>query len=176
MQITSTGRHIEITPALHSYIEKRFSKLKLYFGGESKIHVILAVEKNRHMAEATIQGNGTTLCSKVQLADMYSAIDQLSKKMDKQITRYKEKLKTHKVKNNVKPLLLESTALPEGSLQKRVIINRKYEVKPMDVEEATMELDAFKKEFLVFSNRISGEINVIYHRVDGNYGLIETIK
>lgn len=95
MQISITGHHIDITQALRGYIENKFARLERHFDNMSNIHVILNVEKERQMAEATIHVSGGNLFADAQHDDMYAAIDGLVDKLDRQLKKHKEKLTDH---------------------------------------------------------------------------------
>lgn len=95
MQISITGHHVEITQALHTYIESKFSRLQRHFDNITNGHVILSVEKERQMAEATIHVSGGKLFADAQHDDMYAAIDELADKLDRQLKKHKEKLTDH---------------------------------------------------------------------------------
>ena len=95
MQINITGHHIDITPALHSYIENKFQRLERHFDRMTNIRVILSVEKERQKAEATIHVNRGELFADSIQEDMYAAIDNLTDKLDRQLKKHKEKLSDH---------------------------------------------------------------------------------
>ena len=95
MQIKLTGHHIDMTPALRAYVEEKIGRLERHFDHMTSVHVILSVEKERHMAEATVQVNGGSLFADERHDDMYAAIDGLIDKLDRQIKKHKEKLTDH---------------------------------------------------------------------------------
>jgi putative sigma-54 modulation protein len=133
-------------------------------------------KKIRHSAEVTIVAKGITIKGSEETNDMYAAIDAVTDKLDRQLKRYKEKLKNHKPLPG-KPRQVEKTVLAAESFDEGVgepVIIRSYSfpVKPMAVEEAVMQMDLLNKNFLVYTDAGSEEINVVYRRKDGNYGLI----
>jgi putative sigma-54 modulation protein len=95
MQINLTGHHMDITPALRSYVENKFTRLERHFDNMTKVHVILSIEKERHKAEASILVNKGKIYADAQHDDMYAAIDALLDKLDRQIKKHKEKLGDH---------------------------------------------------------------------------------
>jgi len=95
MQINLTGHHVDLTDPLRSYVNDKFEKLERHFDHLTSIHVVLGVEKLRHKAEATIHMNGNSVFADATQEDMYAAIDLLLDKLDRQILKYKEKLKDH---------------------------------------------------------------------------------
>jgi len=96
MQINLTGHHMDITPALRSYVQNKFEKLERHFDHMTNVHVILTVEKERQIAEATIHVNRGNLFADAESADMYAAIDSLIDKLDRQVKKHKEKLNDHR--------------------------------------------------------------------------------
>jgi putative sigma-54 modulation protein len=134
----------------------------------------LSVEKFRHMAEINIIGDRLSIIGKEETIDMYSAIDMVLDKLEKQIKKGKEKIRERrsnaKIRN--KGMLTEEINLPEEELELQVKI-KNIEYKPMHVEEAVLQLDLLNDNFLVFTNARSDQVNVLYRRKDGHYGLIQ---
>jgi putative sigma-54 modulation protein len=97
MDITITGKQLDVTESLKDYVRKKIGKLEKYFDQLLDSHIVLAVEKLEHFAEATIKGDSVVFHAEVRTEDMYASIDNLFDKMDKQIRRYKEKHSGHKV-------------------------------------------------------------------------------
>jgi putative sigma-54 modulation protein len=106
--------------------------------------------------------------------EIYSSIDEVSDKLERQVKRYKEKLVSHR-KGVAKPAEpAPKTVLPHET--GRIIKNKRFELKPMSPDEASMQMELLDKDFYVFLNDKSGDVNVIYLRRDGNFGLIEPVK
>jgi len=95
MNLSVTGRHVEVTDALKDYVEEKMAKLERHFDGVTDIHVILSVEKIRQQAEATIDLAGTKIHAQAENNDMYASIDGLTDKLDRQVRKHKEKLRDH---------------------------------------------------------------------------------
>jgi putative sigma-54 modulation protein len=177
MQITTTFRHMETSEALKSYVEEKLERVQKYIDEPVVAQVFLTVEKIRHMAEMTITAKGITIKASEETNDMYAAVDAVLDKIERQLRRYKEKIKEHKPSNEaedrrVKKSVVEAESL--GQKKEPVIIKSKtFSIKPMSVEEAVMQMDLLHKDFLVFTDASTEDINVIYRRKDGNYGLIE---
>ncbi|MCS6873422.1 MAG: ribosome-associated translation inhibitor RaiA [Pyrinomonadaceae bacterium] len=175
MKLEYTGRHIEVTPAIRSHVEKHFDKLKhLFDGQEAKAHVIIEVVRGRHRAEIVLKWRDHILTAKTTLTDMYQALSKTIEKLEKQALKLKNKVidKHHKAKkaSQVAPRNEVSPA-PENP---KVIKTDSYAVKPLTLEEAIVELSSNDNQFLVFRNADEQEkIAVIYRRKDGNYGLIQ---
>jgi putative sigma-54 modulation protein len=177
MDITVTFRHLEPMDSLKAYAEEKASKIEKYFDYPVEFHIVLVAEKFRRMADVTLNVNGTVIKALEETEDMYSAIDQVMDKIEKQVKRYRDKTaKKRRVegRKNEGSISLEETEVAAGlSLEEPRIENEKLFAKPMDPEEAAMQLTLSQQDFLVFRNSRSRDINVIYKRKDGNLGLIE---
>lgn len=171
MSIVVRGKNIEITPALKEYVVKRVSKITKYFDSLGEITAILTVEKGRHIIELTVPVNGMMLRGEEATLDMYTSIDLVVDKIEKQIEKYKTKL-ARKLKVGTFKGELVSTVEVEAEEQ-HVVKTKRFAVKPMDVEEAMLQMNLINHDFFVFSNAETDEVNVLYRRKDGNYGLIE---
>jgi len=176
MDIIVTFRHMEPTESLKTYAEDKLSKIKKYLDFPIEAHVVLAVEKFRHMADVTLSLNGTRIKGVEETEDMYSAIDQVMDKIEKQVKRYRAKIRNRRTENRKgeeAQVTEEAEEVIDLSLEGPSIEVEKMVAKPIDLEEATMQLELSQQDFLVFRNSRSMEINVIYKRKDGNLGLIE---
>jgi len=176
MQITTTFRHIDASEALKSYAEEKLSRVQKYIDEPISAQVFLTVEKIRHIAEITITAKGITIKASEETNDMYAAIDAVLDKIERQLRRYKEKIKAHKPSSEaqerkIKKSIVEAETL--GQNEPVIIKSKTFSIKPMSVEEAVMQMDLLHKDFLVFTDSATEDINVIYRRKDGNYGLIE---
>jgi putative sigma-54 modulation protein len=178
MQISVTFRHIEPSTALKEYAEEKISRIKRYIEEPIEAHVILRIEKFRHIAEVSIKANGMGLNGTEETDDMYSAIDMLADTIESQVKKNKEKFRGRKSTNATRDFAAAINAPgPDETTadrETRVIRTEQVFAKPMDVDEAVMQLDLTSGEFMVFTNRHTSRINVLYRRKDGNYGLIET--
>ena len=176
MQISVTFRNVDPSAALRQYAEEKISRIKKYFDEPIDAHVILKVEKFRHSAEVVVNANGLHINGTEETDDMYSAIDKLADTVEAQVRKNKDKTRRRKSGNRgaggvAEP---EGEAGPAGIEDARVIRTEQVFAKPMDIDEAVMQLNLSNKEFMVFSNRHTNSINVLYRRKDGHYGLIET--
>ncbi|MCE5194206.1 MAG: ribosome-associated translation inhibitor RaiA [Nitrospiraceae bacterium] len=174
MNIIITGRHMEITPALKEYAEKRISKFEKYLANIQEAVVTFSVEKKyRHKVEVLIKVNGVMMQAESTTEEIYSAIDEVVDKLEKQLKKYKEKLSSYrKGENKEQDIPLQKIQDEIGSIIKR----KQFDMKPMSPDEAVMQMDLMHKDFYVFTNELSGDINVVYRRKDGNFGLIEPAK
>jgi putative sigma-54 modulation protein len=177
MQIAVTFRHMESSEPVRAYVEEKLSRVKKYIEEPIDAQAVLGVEKKiRHSAEVTIVAKGITIKGSEQTNDMYAAIDSVVDKIERQLKRYKEKIKQHKPasgrERQVEKTVLAAESIDEGLGEPVIIRSGSFPVKPMAVEEAVMQMDLLHKDFLVFTDSASEEINVVYRRKDGNYGLI----
>ncbi|MFH1491361.1 MAG: ribosome-associated translation inhibitor RaiA [Pseudomonadota bacterium] len=175
MDITVSFRHMEPTESLKIYAEEKVSKLKKYLDFPLEAHIVLTVEKFRHIADVTLSVNGTIIKGVEETEDMYSAIDQVMDKIEKQVKRHLSKIKDRRTESvKGEETLAAGVEEPAGLAGDEPVIEvEKMDAKPMDPEEAAMQLGLSQQDFKVFRNSSSREINVIYRRRDGNLGLIE---
>jgi putative sigma-54 modulation protein len=174
MNIIVTGRQIEVTPALKNYSEKKIKKIKRYLSNITEAVVTINVEKYRHKVEVLLKVNGVLIQAEGTTGDVYSSIDDVVDKLERQIKKYKEKLVSHRKTEG--KVTTEKTDVMATSEFGRIIKNKRFELKPMSPDEAVMQMELLDKDFFIFTNDNSGDINVIYRRRDGNFGLIEPIK
>ena len=172
MNVIMNGRHLDITPALRSYAEEKIGRFDKYLSSITEAVVTLSVEKYRHKAEVLLKVNGVQIQAEGKTGEVYSAIDQVVEKLEKQVVRYKEKLHDHRKGEK------KTTETPEGERIEpgRIIKHKRFDMKPMSPEEAVNHMEFLDKNFFIFTNDRSGDVNVVYRRDDGNYGLIEPAK
>lgn len=177
MQIDYTGRQMDITPAIKEYSEEHLSKLKRILGEQIKAHVVLTVEKHRHITEITVKARWFSFVGVHETTDRYSSILGAIGKIETQAKKTKAKQNGSKRRadslSHVTMNVLDRESASVSGDGVRVIRSRKFAVKPMSVEEAVQEVEEAKSEFLVFRNAESDAVNVIYRRNDGHFGLIE---
>ncbi|MCL4491558.1 MAG: ribosome-associated translation inhibitor RaiA [Nitrospirae bacterium] len=172
MKVIVNGRHMEITPALRSYAEEKIGKFEKYVSNITEAVVTLGVEKYRHKAEVLLKVNGIMIQAESVTGEVYSAIDEVAGKLEKQVKKYKEKNHAYR-KGEKRAVEPESVAVAEGG---RIIKHKRFDMKPMSSDEAVHQMELLDKDFFVFANPASGDINVVYRRNDGNYGLIEPVR
>lgn len=171
MKILVTFRHLDPSDALKSYVEEKLSKLKKYVIPPVEVNVVLSVEKFRHIAEVTLIANRTTLKSREETSDMYAAIDGVAAKMERQVKKFKEKLKQHPgIEHDGFEYLARKA---DGGLQVEKIVAENMNPERMSVEEAILVLERREMEFYVFTNASSNSVNIVHRLKDGQYGLIE---
>jgi putative sigma-54 modulation protein len=177
MQISVTFRNTESKDALREYVQEKLSKLKKYVDSPLEANVVLTVEKHRHIAEIILIANRITINAQEETEDMFSAIDRVTEKLERQILKYKDKIKQHKANASLPELpwrmdVYAANSFEEGE-EPKVVKSKKLLAKSMSVEEAAMQMDLMNNEFLVFTNVNSQKLNIVYRLKDGNYGLIE---
>jgi putative sigma-54 modulation protein len=176
MQITTTFRHMEPSEALKSYAQEKLERVKKYIDEPIVVQVFLTVEKIRHSAEVTITAKGMTIKAAEETNDMYASVDAASDKIERQLRRFKERIKAHKPSSDTRERLVQKSIVEarniEESSEPVVIKTKSFSMKPMSVDEAVMQMELLHKDFLVYTEASTENINVVYRRKDGNYGLI----
>ena len=176
MNIIISGKNMDITDALRRQINKKVGKLERYFVPGTEAQVTLSVEKNRHIVEVTIPFNGILIRAEESTDNMYASIDMVLDKLERQIHKYRTKL-WRKFQTDAftddQMLFSKGESHYEKDDELKIVRTKRFAVKPMSVEEALMQMDLIGHSFFVFSNAETDEVNVIYKRRDGKYGLIE---
>ena len=174
------GKNIEVTPNLHEYVEKRVGKISKYFDNIEEIFVLLAVEKDRQIVEVTAEvPSGLVLRGEEETDDMYTSIDNVVEKLERQIRKQKTKLERRFRAGGFKGELIEevkqrSEKSEDEGEEAPVVKTKRFVVKPMDVQEAIMQMNLVNHNFFVFRDAQTEEFCVVYKRKDGAYGLIES--
>ena len=172
MRITITGRNIDITDGLRSAVEDKLSKLEKYFTPDTDVFVTLSVEKERQKIEVTIPVKGNIIRSEQVSNDMYVSIDLVEEIIERQLKKYKNKLADQKQAASVfKKEFIEKEFEDEEEI--KIIRSKKFDIKPMYPEDACIQMELLGHSFFVFSNAETDEVNVVYKRKDGSFGLIE---
>lgn len=180
MNIQVHGDNIGVTQALHEYVDKKLSRLEKYFDAppERDVTVTMSLEGGLHRVEVTLQLHGVIFRAEDSSSDMYASIDMVVDKLELQVAKNKEKLNQRfrsqglrtRIRHSAEHGAFSATAMPE---EPRVVRVKRFAVKPMDVEEATLQMELLGHDFYVFNNAETEEVNVVYKRKNGNYGLIE---
>lgn len=172
MKVQVRGRNIDVTDALKDYVGKRVGKLDKYIDNFGDAQVTMTVEKDSHRIEVTIPINGMILRGEESTGDMYTSIDLVVEKLEKQIGKYKGKLQKRGARfvNNGQRAAVPTAPDEEAP---RLVRTKRFAIKPMPVEEAVLQMNLLGHNFFVFSNAETEQVNVVYKRKDGNYGLIE---
>jgi putative sigma-54 modulation protein len=176
MKIEFTGRNFSISPAIRKHVQEQIKKIDPVLNGASRAHVILSVEKHhRHVAEIVVKWHDKDLTAISDTTDMYASASQAVDRLRRQILKVKGKIVARK--HHAPPVsTLAPSPLPPVPPERaapRIIRSRRYSVKPMTPEEAILEVEGAREQFLVFRDAETDRVGVIYKRKDGNYGLIE---
>lgn len=173
MRTIVKGKNIEITPALRNYATKKTSKLEKFFedGPEVSCEVMMRVERELDIVEITLQVNGLLMRGEEQTEDMYASIDGAVEKVERQVRKFKTKY----LSRFQGPKLGELITVQEekDADAPRIVRTKRFAFKPMSADEAVMQMELLGHSFFVFNNAATQEVNVVYRRKDGNYGLIE---
>ncbi len=179
MDINITGRNIDLDNSLKEYINKRLAKIESLYKRIYRCEVILEEEKLRKNAEIILHLKRNRLVAKESSPDMYASIDNASDNIKKQLRRMRGKLSSRRRRDVLARIMKPMARFKgqEGSIiakgRGRLVKTNKFADKPMLPEEAKLELDVLGKDFIMFKNADTGEVNVVYKRGDGKYGIIE---
>ncbi len=170
MKLNIRGKNIEVTPSLKDYVQKRLAKLSRFESQFGDIQVTLTVEKDSHRVEVTIPVNGMIVRGEETTGDMYASVDLVVDKLEKQLEKYRGKLKRRRVAATG-PVMPAEELEEEDAFQ--VVRTKRFAFKPMSIDEAIMQMNLLGHNFFVFTNAENELVSVVYKRKDGNYGLIE---
>lgn len=172
MQVAVRGKNLEITSALREYIEKKLGKIEKYVDYPVTATANLYTERGRHVIEVTAMLNGIILRGEEATGDMYASIDLVADKLEKQVVKYRSRLRRRKDAGAPAAPTAEAAAEEEAH-GGRVVKTKRFPVKPVTVDEAIMQMELVSHDFYVFVNSETGKVNVVYRRRDGDYGLLE---
>ena len=171
MEMNIRGDKIKVTDSMKNYITEKLSKLDKYFGNqEIKCNVVIKVKEKDQIIEVTIPANKFTLRAEEKHTDLYAATDLVIDKLERQIRKNKTKLTKYKTLERV----MVEEEVPEKEEFSKIIKRKTLEIKPMDEEEAMLQMDLIDHDFFVFNNIDEGCISVLYKRKDGSCGIINT--
>ena len=173
MKFIIIGKNIDVTPGLKEAVESKLKKLERYFTPDTEIHVTLSVQKERQKIEVTIPVKGGIIRSEQQSNDMYVSIDLVEEVIERQLRKYKNKLVAkHQEGSNFAPSFYDADATADdGDI--KIVRSKKFGIKPMYPEDACVQMELLGHDFFVFCNAETDEVNVVYKRKNGSYGLIE---
>ncbi len=172
MKFVIVGRNMEVTSALKSAVEDKIGKLGRYFQPDTEVHVTLSVEKDRQKIEVTIPVRGKIIRSEQVSSDMYVSIDLVEEIIERQLKKYKSKL-VDKQQSGGDFSQLYAQSPEDGGEEIRIERTKKFDIKPMYPEDACVQMELLGHSFYVFANAETGQVNVVYRRKGGTYGLIE---
>lgn len=175
MKVLVRTKGTEVTDPLRNYAESKLQTMDKYFDDDAEGSVLLRVESGIHIAELNVHYHSFFLRAEQRSDDMYLSIDRALESLEKQYLKHKEKLDHKHRSRGVKKVNMEVFQKDSEPIEEPGIIRRKsFQLKPMSEEEAVMQMDMLGHTFFVFTNAASGNVNVIYARKDGQYGIIES--
>lgn len=173
MRVIVNGKNIKVRPSTKEYVEEKLMKFDKYFKTEIDAKVMLGIHKDRHTVEITMPlKNGVIFRAEETSDDLFTSIDLVMDKLNRQMRKHKSKIEKKYHKHEA----IRFSEIPdyEGDEEEsRIVKTKTFSVKPMDPEEAVLQMEMLGHDFFVFRNGESNEVNVVYIRKDGDYGLIE---
>jgi putative sigma-54 modulation protein len=176
MQLEVSFKQMEHSDALRGYVVEKLGKVLKPLVEPINAQIVLQVEKYRHIVKVTIHANGIVIKGREETNDMYSSIDLVLDKLDRQVKKYREKIVQHGNREVLREYRASHTVLQETlptSDEPEIIPQKELLLKPMTVDEAIMQMELLNKTFLLFNNSADNNLNVIYIRDDGHFGLIQ---
>ena len=176
MRLTVKGKGMEVSEYLANTVDKKASKLERYFRSNTEMTVTLSIERSVHICEVTVPFKDVILRAEEASGDMYNSIDAALKKLERMIRRHRTKLEKRlheKAYDYSEPIYADEYMDYGDDEDGEVIRRKKFPIKPMSIEEAQMQLELLGHSFFVFVNSETNDVNVLYKRKDGNFGLIE---
>ena len=174
MRFVITGRNIDVTEGLRAAVQEKIGKLERYFSPDTEAIVTLSVEKDRQKIEVTIPVKGNIIRSEQVSSDMYVSIDLVEEIIERQLKKYKNKIiEKQQAREVFSDEYIEKDYDEDDTV--KIIRTKKFGIKPMDPEEACIQMELLGHNFYVFSNSETDEVNVVYKRKGNTYGLIEQI-
>ena len=172
MNITISGKNIDVTPGLRQTVNEKLGKLDRYFTPDTQVNVTLSVEKERHKIEVTIPVKGRIIRSEQVSNDMYVSIDLVEEVIERQLRKYKNKIIDKKQSaENFQKAYVDNDYLENEEI--RIVRTKKFDIKPMYPEDACVQMELLGHNFFVFMNADTDQVNVVYKRKGNTYGLIE---
>lgn len=174
MKYIIIGKNIDVTPGLREAVEHKLGKLERYFTPDTEIHVTLSVQKEHQKIEVTIPVKGGIIRSEQVSSDMYVSIDLVEEIIERQLRKYKNKLiARHQEGGNFKQEFFDAADSVDEDNEIKIVRTKKFGFKPMYPEDACVQMELLGHDFYVFCNAETDEVNVVYRRKNGTFGLIE---
>lgn len=184
LHVIVQGKHIQVTPALREYAEEKLGRIVRYFDQVHDAQVVLSVERRRgdlgkaQVVEVTVHGDGVVLRGEEASSDMYASIDLVAEKLKKQIEKYRSKFidrrRIAESRKKTAQIAASRRALRRPDARESQVVRvKRFAMKPMTAEDAALQMELLGHDFFVFRNAKTMEVNVVYRRTAGNYGVIE---
>lgn len=179
MKVTVTGKSTHPTDRQRDYAERKLQRLARYFQGAREAHLTYSAQRGRQIVEVQVDLDGILLRAEGRTQDFFASVDAVSEKLEQQVRRLKEKIRRHKGRADAPTVASLLAELPEddptGEAEApSVVVRRKRIVlKPMSVDEASLQMELLTHDFFAFLNSETGQVSVLYQRREGDYGLLE---
>jgi len=182
MNVDITGRQVEVTPALRKYAEEKLRKLERLLGGPLEAHLVLAIEKHRHLAEIQVKSRTALFTGMEETGDLYASINEVIDKLERQAQKRKDKVTSRKKRDGRKAAAVVEEPLPATAAPRirvrsagkpRLVRSARYRLKPLSAEDAALELEGNGDEVLVYRDDRTYRVNVVFRRKDGRIGLVD---
>ena len=171
MNITISGKNMDITPSLREAIQEKLGKLDRYFTPDTDVHVTLSVEKERQKIEVTIPVKGRIIRSEQVSNDMYVSIDLVEEVIERQLRKYKNKIIDKKQSAvNFQKAYIDNDYMESEDIS--IVRSKRFDIKPMYPEDACVQMELLGHNFFVFMNADTDQVNVVYKRKGNTYGQI----
>ncbi len=172
MRYTITGRNVNVTPGIRRAVEEKIGKLDRYFNPDTEVIVTLSVQKDIQKIEVTIPVKGSIIRAEESSSDMYVSIDLVEEVIERQLKKYKNKIIDKKQSAQAFSDFFVNEETEEDE-EIQIVKTKRFGIKPMDPEEACVQMELLNHNFYVFLNAETEEVNVVYKRKGHSYGLIE---
>lgn len=175
MKFTISGRNVEVTESLRTAINDKLGKLERFFARDVEAKVTLSVEKNRQKVEVTIPVKGGVIRGEQTSSDMYVAIDLVEEILETQLKKYRTRIidKYQEGSNFNRSYIEALDGIDDEEDEIQIVKVKHFQFKPMDPEEACMQMELTNHDFFVFTNSETNDVNVVYKRKNNTYGIIE---
>ena len=172
MRYIISGKNIDVTEGLKEAVYEKIGKLERYFTDDTEVQVTFSVEKERQKIEVTIPMKGNIIRAEEESTDMYVSIDLVEEIIERQLRKYKNKIVDRKQSGiGLNQAFIEEEVVDDEEIQ--ITRSKRFAIKPMDAEEACIQMELLGHDFFVFRNSETDEVNVVYKRKGNTYGLIE---
>ena len=172
MKVQVVGKELKVTDAINDYVERKLERIDKYFE-DASAEVTVKTEKNEQIAEVMVNANGDKYRAEAEEKDLYASIDKVSDKIERQIRKNKTRMSKKVNKEFIKDFALDFEVPEEEENNNKIVKRKIIENKPMSEEEAVLQMELIGHEFFAFKNVDTGDVNIVYKRKDGDYGIME---
>jgi putative sigma-54 modulation protein len=174
MRYRISGKNLELTEGLRKAVEEHMDRLGKYFQPDTEVNITMRVEKKRQIIEVTIPVKGSVIRTEQSSSDMYVSMDLAEEVLERQLKKHRKKLADqYQSGATFKKDFLEDKIAEEEEEEIRITRSKRFDIKPMYPEDACLEMEMTGHNFFAFVNAQSNEVNVVYKRADGSYGMLE---